>query len=107
MAHHQKFWMTNICHLYKLSGDLAKAKRQRQISKVLSTTLDVLSIISKVLSTILNFLSIISKVLSTTLNFLSIISKVLSTIYIYAKAKRQLQSAQSERISTTRYRDEP
>jgi len=63
MAHHQKFWMTNICHLYKLSGDWAKAKRQRQISKVLSTTL----------------------------NFLSIISKVLSTIYIYAKAKQQQQ----------------
>ncbi|WP_374967130.1 hypothetical protein [Lysinibacillus sp. RS5] len=79
MAYHQKFWMTNICHLYKLSGDWAKAKRQRQISKVLSTTL----------------------------NFLSIISKVLSTIFIYAKAKRQLQSAQSERISTTRYGDEP
>ncbi|MGA3600202.1 hypothetical protein ACPCXA_08850 [Lysinibacillus agricola] len=74
-----------------MSGDWAKAKRLRQISKVLSTTLNFLSIISKVLSTILDVLSIISKVLSTILDVLSIISKVLSTIFICAKAKQQQQ----------------
>ncbi|MGA3678301.1 hypothetical protein, partial [Lysinibacillus agricola] len=74
-----------------MSGDWAKAKRQRQISKVLSTTLNFPSIISKVLSTTQDVLSIISKVLSTILDVLSIISKVLSTIFICAKAKQQQQ----------------